>query len=192
MKKPFLTLILFNLTFGLTLPTTSTRAEEKTRVTPSQVIDQLNQLSKMREGLASSLVGRSSQDPITADTFQKVCAPVGKALREWASSSGVHAQQLATRFRNPTNQAQGTDAKLIQAWEKDPSQLTAVFTSVRDGKPGMQIVQRIPVAEGCLQCHGEKSSRPDFIQKKYINDQAHSFRVGDLRGIFSVWIPDES
>ncbi len=157
--------------------------------TVGQAIDQLTTLTQMREGLAASLINRPADEPITAETFQQVCAPVGKALKSWATQNGVEAQQWAVRFRNPKNEATGTVAKLIRAWEKDPSQHTAVFSMERDGKPGLQVIQRIPVTEGCLKCHGAATARPEFIQKNYPDDRAHGFKAGDLRAVFGVWIP---
>ena len=37
---------------------------------------------------------------------------------------------------------------------------------------------------------GKKSARPEFIAKNYPADRAHGFRVGDLRGAYSVFVAD--
>ena len=46
--------------------------------------------------------------------------------------------------------------------------------------------RRIVVQEKCLNCHGAKSKRPDFVKEKYPKDQAFDFKVGDLRGLYHV------
>ena len=60
-----------------------------------------------------------------------------------------------------------------------------------EGKGYKRYVRPIFVEPACLACHGEKDKRPDFIVKKYPKDKAFDFKVGDLRGIISVMIPDD-
>lgn len=37
-------------------------------------------------------------------------------------------------------------------------------------------------------CSG-KERRPDFVKKGYPDDRAYDFEPGDLRGIYSVFVP---
>jgi hypothetical protein len=46
------------------------------------------------------------------------------------------------------------------------------------------------VRETCMPCHGTRDSRPDSIKESYTLDRAYNFAVGDLRGVFSVFVPD--
>ncbi|PJZ85803.1 Tll0287-like domain-containing protein [Leptospira harrisiae] len=52
----------------------------------------------------------------------------------------------------------------------------------------------IPVAGLCIQCHGEpnkdiKNETLVVLDKEYPSDKAKGYRVGDLRGLFSVKFP---
>jgi hypothetical protein len=35
-----------------------------------------------------------------------------------------------------------------------------------------------------------KGARPEFIKEKYPQDLAYNFKAGDLRGMYSVFIPE--
>lgn len=42
----------------------------------------------------------------------------------------------------------------------------------------------------CLACHGTKASRAAFVKDNYPDDKAFDFQVGDLRGMYAVFIPE--
>ncbi len=42
----------------------------------------------------------------------------------------------------------------------------------------------------CLACHGSKASRPTFVKENYSDDKAFDFKVGDLRGMYAVYLPE--
>ena len=42
----------------------------------------------------------------------------------------------------------------------------------------------------CLACHGANDARPEFVKQGYPEDKAFDFEVGDLRGLYSVFVPD--
>jgi hypothetical protein len=56
--------------------------------------------------------------------------------------------------------------------------------------PGLRYLRRIRVDAACLACHGPKDRRPEFVEQRYPDDRAYDFDVGDLRGLYSVFIPD--
>ena len=60
------------------------------------------------------------------------------------------------------------------------------------GTPGWRCQRRITVESACLACHGAKADRPAFIQKRYPEDRAFDFEEGDLRGLYSVFVPDSA
>jgi hypothetical protein len=47
------------------------------------------------------------------------------------------------------------------------------------------------VEASCLVCHGAKENRPQFVKDNYPQDLAYNFHVGDLRGMYAVFIPDD-
>jgi hypothetical protein len=59
-----------------------------------------------------------------------------------------------------------------------------------DGRPGLRYLRQIRVDAACLARHGPKDRRPEFVEQRYPDDRAYDFDVGDLRGLYSVFIPD--
>jgi len=80
------------------------------------------------------------------------------------------------------------EIKIIQKMEKD----TELISFWKKSKVGLHYFRRIDVQKACLKCHGSKDHRPNFVKKGYPNDKAFGFIVGDLRGIYSVFIPNQS
>jgi hypothetical protein len=152
-----------------------------------EAVEKLNSLTAMRENLAATLDGR--QEPITEETFKSVCAPAGKALKEWAASKGYQARQVSAKFRNPAHAPTEIEAKVLARFQKKtPAQDGPVFEpGLLNGKPGHYVFVPIRVKSSCLHCHGEKDKRPEFVKLKYPDDRAFGFKAGDLRGMYSVW-----
>ncbi|AHB87511.1 hypothetical protein NK55_00620 [Thermosynechococcus sp. NK55a] len=149
-----------------------------------KVVTAIEQLDQMRIGLASTLEGGTGEP--TLDTFKAVCAPVGKQAKEIAAANGWQVRQVALKYRNP-NHAPRT-ALEVQAFNQfdNNRQLQAFWQTDNEG---VHYFRRIDVQASCLACHGAKNRRPAFIQEKYPSDRAYGFRVGDLRGIYAVTIP---
>ena len=152
-----------------------------------QAFDKLMALNKMREGLAATLDGR--KEPITEETFKQVCMPVGKALKEWATKAGYEASQVALKSRNPSNALTVADEPVFAKFAADPKRQRLEQVVESGGRSGVQLYARIPVVAACLHCHGGEAARPEFIKEKYRADKAFGFKVGDLRGLYSVFLP---
>ncbi len=45
------------------------------------------------------------------------------------------------------------------------------------------------IKEGCLKCHGDPKDAPPAVIKKYGDQKAFHYKVGDVRGIISVTLP---
>jgi hypothetical protein len=60
-----------------------------------------------------------------------------------------------------------------------------------NGKPRVRYLRRITVESSCLACHSARASRPAFVVGNYPKDRAFEFRAGDLRGLYSVFIPSK-
>ncbi|MFN3680150.1 DUF3365 domain-containing protein [Thermosynechococcus sp.] len=149
-----------------------------------KAVTAIEQLDQMRIGLASTLEG-STTEP-TLDTFKAVCAPVGKKAKEMAAANGWQVRQVAFKYRNP-NHAPRTalEVQALNRFDKN-RQLQAFWQTDAEG---VHYFRRIDVQTSCLACHGAKNQRPAFIQEKYPSDRAYGFRVGDLRGMYAVTIP---
>jgi hypothetical protein len=155
----------------------------------AKAVESIEDLDQMRQGLAASLEGQTTQP--TADTFKQVCVPVGKQAMKLGADNGWKVKQIAEKFRNPAHAPDGPKAQ--EALERFTTDRQLVGFWIRDtveSQPGARYFRRIDMKASCLACHGAKNSRPEFIKQKYPNDRAYDFQVGDLRGMYSVFIPD--
>lgn len=166
-------------------------AEAEAEVAAPSQVDQafakLTAINTMREGLAATLDGR--KEPITEETFKQVCMPAGKALKEWATKAGYEARQVAMKNRNPLNALTVADEPVFAKFAADSRLERFEQVVASGGRSGVQLYVRIPVVSACLHCHGSEVARPEFIKEKYKADKAFGFKVGDLRGLYSVFIP---
>lgn len=78
----------------------------------------------------------------------------------------------------------------LARFDRDPELMGFWDKETLDQEAGTRYYRRINVEASCLACHGRKSERPGFIQQGYPQDLAYDFRVGDLRGMYAVFIPD--
>jgi hypothetical protein len=143
----------------------------------------------MRSELASTLEGRVEAP--TAQTFQEVCKPVGIKAHQLSQEKGWIIKQIASRYRNPDHAPDtlGSKAALTQ-FEQHSDWIGVWQQEIFNGQPGTRYYRRIDVQPTCLSCHGSKDSRPAFIQATYPQDLAYGFEIGDLRGMYAVFIPD--
>ncbi len=150
-------------------------------------VDQMLSFNKMREALASTLDGK--KEPIVLETFKQTCAPASQAFKEWGAQKGYLVKTLSDRYRNPNHSPNEEEQKVIDLFRKDSQKIFHEVNSPKNNQNKItQLYVRIPVAASCLHCHGEKEGRPDFIKEKYKSDRAFGFKVGDLRGLYSVTI----
>lgn len=153
----------------------------------ASVVLKLSQLTQMREALSATLDGRS--EAITEETFKNVCAPVGKELKAWSEKSGYRSRQVSEKYRNPNHAPNSREIAVLKRFSADPKLEKWTEKGELEGRQGDFVYVSIHVAKSCLHCHGEMDKRPDFVKVKYKEDKAFGFRVGDLRGMYSVFVP---
>ncbi len=150
----------------------------------SHVAIEIGGIDAMRIGLAGT-IGSESVD---AETFARVCKPVGQRAAALAQSTGWEVRQMAVKYRNPANAADSLAADAIHRFTERPGIDTLWVRDARAGVPGWRYLQRIEVEPTCLACHGARDSRPAFVQEKYADDRAYDFDAGDVRGVYSVFV----
>ena len=111
--------------------------------------------------------------------------------------SGAHVSRVSDRFRNPQNaptawQLEGLDqlqAAMPEAPVEGPAALPEHFEA--DGRGGARYLKAITIAPVCLACHGEVISVEvaEQLGEDYPFDRATGYRLGALRGAFSVSWP---
>ena len=151
----------------------------------AKVVAEIEGLDALRSGLA----GAFSDEPDMA-TSARVCEPVGARAKKLAEENGWQIRQLALKYRNPKARPD-PEAELVYRMMDDTPEIMGLWVRTKvDGVPGFRYYRRIVVEPACLACHGAKASRPQFVKDGYPEDRAYNFEAGELRGLYSVFVPD--
>jgi rhodanese-related sulfurtransferase len=153
----------------------------------ARVVTAIAALDSMRIARAATI---TADETVDAETFARVCKPVGLRARDLSEDNGWTVRQIATRYRNPANAAAPEDSALFAQFEADPGLTDHWIDAVHDGVSGQRYLRRITVQASCLTCHGPRDERPAFVVASYPEDRAVGFEPGDLRGLYSVFVPD--
>jgi hypothetical protein len=165
--------------------TTSAHSTLKPEVLNTTI--EIEKINNMRESLANTLkIG----DEINETTFKQVCMPVGLAIKDFNSKNIGVLRQVSLKNRNLNNIPNPIETEALLKFQRE-NDLISYFRESKDKiSSGVYYFRRIQVQESCLACHGDKNKLPEFIKTKYKEDKAHSFKSGDLRGIYSYYFND--
>ncbi len=126
-----------------------------------------------------------------------VCHEKAQEITKKHNKNGWKVGRTALKIRNPKNAPDAWEKAVLQEFEKkiaegaDPKTLVKAEIVEQDGKKVFRFMKAIPVKKPCLNCHGEKVN-PDLyktIKKYYPEDQAIGFKLGQLRGAFTLSKP---
>ncbi|MDH3975896.1 MAG: DUF3365 domain-containing protein [Deltaproteobacteria bacterium] len=159
-------------------------SEERVKSKAKKVADQITELRSER---AASLLDADMK--ITPDLFKSVCGPVKKKAMEIAKKEGLKIRHAAIKNRNPAHEATEEDVKLHDFFSSNPDKKGLWEKVTLKDRNFVKYSRPVYVEKACLNCHGEKEKRPEFIKKKYPRDKAYGFKVGHLRGIIQVMVP---
>ncbi|HIK46190.1 MAG TPA: DUF3365 domain-containing protein [Leptolyngbyaceae cyanobacterium M65_K2018_010] len=155
----------------------------------AKAVTAIENLDALRSGLASYL--KDAPETPTAETFKQVCKPVGMKAMELSQENGWQVKQISQKYRNPAHAPDTPQSTQVLAeFEQNPELIGLWERASLDGKSGTRYYRRINVEASCLACHGAQEARPQFVQDNYPQDLAYNFKVGDLRGMYAVFIPD--
>lgn len=172
------------------LAATVMQAQQEPRERPdSQVLAKVVQEIEGLDAMRSALAGSFSGEP-DLSTFAQVCRPVGAQAKRLAEGNGWKVAQLAEKYRNPSHRLAAEAERAYRLMADDPGLMGIWLRAELDGQPGYRYFRRIVVEEACLACHGPKDDRPEFVKDGYPEDRAYDFEVGDLRGLYSVFVPN--
>jgi hypothetical protein len=153
-----------------------------------KAVIEIENLTEMRSQLASYL--KDSTDPVTPETFKEVCQPVGMRSQRIGKENGWKVKQIASKYRNPDHKPNLPEQIALAQFNNNPELNGFWQEDSVNGEKGLHYFRRINVEGSCLACHGAKNDRPEFIINKYTQDLAYDFKEGDLRGMYSVFIPE--
>lgn len=146
-------------------------------------------------GLKSVLMKNMHEGgPIKAVT---VCADTASDLTKlYAETMNLEIKRVSFKNRNENNQPDNFEKESLKKFEElfavnKINAETEIIKKVNvDGKESIRYVKPILVEAPCLNCHGSANEIipevKELIQKKYSNDKATGYKIGDLRGAISI------
>lgn len=128
-----------------------------------------------------------------------VCRTIAPALsQDIGAESAMKVGRTALRVRNPANAPDDWERTVLEEFAAkikagaDPARLERAETFAdASGANTFRYMKAIPMAaKPCLTCHGvpEPSLKAE-IERLYPQDQATGFKLGELRGAFTVTAP---
>ncbi len=127
----------------------------------------------------------------------KVCSDTARVLTSnFGMQRGIFIKRVSFKNRNKNDYPDEFESKVIKQFEqmKEEGKLdktTEYFEVVKEGEfKYLRYVKPIIVEAPCLNCHGSSDVIPkevkEILSKKYPDDKATGYVVGDLRGAVSV------
>ncbi|WP_159817835.1 Tll0287-like domain-containing protein [Colwellia sp. 20A7] len=118
----------------------------------------------------------------------------GPIAKKHSALSNWTIGRTSTKFRNTNNAPDQWESTVLAQFEQRKAAGEDVSTMEYSAmvQSGDETVYRymkpIPTAGGCLVCHGENinGNVADKINALYPHDQATGFKMGDIRGAFSL------
>ena len=167
---------------GSELQASAETPPDSIRTAVEQAVTEVNQ---MRESRAATI----GEEKIDRQTFARVCMPVGKRAKEIAAERGWVFQQLSDKYRNPAHELDPRSRPVYEKFSSSPQLRDTWVHTEREGTEGWRYYRRITVQSSCMGCHGAREERPEFVKESYPQDRAYGFEPGDLRGVYSVFVP---
>lgn len=151
-------------------------------------------IKALAESMKKALMG-AMQDggPVEAVSVCKLIAPTLAA--EISKQHGLDIRRTSLRVRNPENEADSWETDVLQRFQTRLASGEAIqklsFSEKVENDVGTaqwRMMKAIPTDKVCLSCHGTKIVAPvqAVLDQHYPNDMATGFKLGDIRGAFTV------
>jgi hypothetical protein len=133
--------------------------------------------------------------PVNAVSVCNLTAPA--IASTYSIRNGWDVGRTSLKARNPGNAPDAWERAVLVSFEErkrageDPAMMEFYEVVSQDGSKELRYMKAIPTAPLCLACHGEQldSIVKTRIETLYPQDQALGYKVGDIRGAFSITQP---
>lgn len=133
--------------------------------------------------------------PVRAIEVCRVKAPA--IAGEMSQQTGWRVGRTSLKVRNPNNAPDAWERRVLEAFEarkargEDVRKLEHAEIVAVNGKKQFRYMKAIPTGKICLKCHGAKldPAVAQTLAQFYPQDKARGFRVGDIRGAFTITQP---
>lgn len=128
----------------------------------------------------------------------EVCKKVAPAIAAAESKKhGWDVGRTSLKTRNPANAPDAWEETVLAKFEErkaageDPKAMFYEEVVEEDGKQYYRFMKAIPTGKVCLKCHGENIAEPvkTKLDSLYPQDNARGFKLGDIRGAFTIKQP---
>ena len=168
---------------------TTVNTEERTNASRATV----KQMATKMQGAMKGAM--KSGGPIKAIDVCRVKAPKMAAMI--SKEKGWDIGRTSLKVRNPGNRPDAWELKVLQDFEKrkqnggDTSKMEYTEVVTEAGSKYFRYMKAIPTAAPCLTCHASKIDKKleARINSLYPEDKARGFKVGDIRGAFTIKQP---
>lgn len=198
MKRIILTLALFLFLFSsLSFAEKNENMDSKLPVYRSTMKELMGEL-KSELKVAMKKGGAITALEVCKEKASQISAKISK-------QAGFKIGRTSLKPRNVSNTPDEWEKKVLSAFEtrkaegESPKQLEFYQEVENEGQRQLRYMKAIPTKGICLECHGSTDSHSvaedtdyidEAVQEKlkelYPNDNATDFKVGDLRGAFSI------
>ena len=144
---------------------------------------------QLKNKLKTSLKSNGPVESITVCNIEaeKIALNVSKA-------NNLKVGRTSLKARNPSNIPDTWEQEKLLYLEQqmqsgvDIKTLEVYEVTKENNEKWLRYMKAIPTSEVCLICHGESVVLPikQRLQDLYPNDQATGYKIGDLRGAFTV------
>ena len=135
-------------------------------------------------------LSRRANSDKTLEFFSKNPALATRELSDIVSKTATRATFRVTsdEYRNPANAPDAFETSAIQLFKDSKDAKQEYREAFESGQ--YRYAQPIFVQQSCLKCHGDPKDAPPDVIEKYGSQKAFGYKVGDVRGIISVKLPD--
>ncbi|MGB5177421.1 MAG: DUF3365 domain-containing protein [Gammaproteobacteria bacterium] len=133
--------------------------------------------------------------PVNAVSVCNLTAPA--IASTYSARNGWEVGRTSLKRRNPANAPDAWERSVLEDFEarklagEDPAKMEFYEVVSDAGVSELRYMKAIPTAGLCLACHGEQvdSITKTRLETLYPDDQALGYRVGDIRGAFTISQP---
>lgn len=207
-----------NLIFGVTVVTLLLGCSNQERIS-KEVFDQVNKNMEVKKLAESDIIqqGMLWGDSISKEAQQLLLSNLQKAIAEKGVAGaigfckveaipmiqsvgdkyGVIVKRVSNRFRNPADQPDADEAKILDAYEYNAENGIVSepnIQKIQGGEIYLYTKAIVMPAGICQSCHGDPlqditAETLSEIKRLYPLDKVTGHEPGDLRGMWSIKIP---
>ena len=149
------------------------------------------------KGFATELVGELKKGMKAGGPNQAISVCNTKAMpiaSKHSAQTGWTVRRSSHKLRNPENKPDTFEARAISEFQRRQANgekakdMVMTMTTIENGQKTFRMVKAIPTGKPCVVCHGS-AIKPEVsakIDSLYPNDKATGFKMGEMRGIFSL------